>query len=71
MVILELYRMFLGNFDLSNITTGLDIILCGVTYLCLLLDALVTFVIVSILIKLITGKTIFYWFNKLMGEKLI
>ena len=65
MIIVELYKMLLNNFDLSNITEGLDIILCGGVYLCILLDCLLSFIIIAILTKLITKRTIIYWFNKL------
>lgn len=66
MIILELYKLMLGNFDLANITYAQDVILCGGVCLCLLLDVLISLVIFSILVKLITKRNIVYWMNKII-----
>lgn len=71
MLLLELYRYILGFFDLSNITYGQDIALCGVAYLCLFLDGILATIFVMLMVRLITGKTIFYWINKIAGQKLV
>lgn len=71
MLLLELYKMILGFFDLTNITDGVDIILCGGAYLCLFLDGILGTIFIMLMVRLTTGKTIFYWINKIAGEKLV
>lgn len=65
-MITQMYKILLGLFDLSNIGYMQDVILCGGVCIGLLLDALMCFVIFSILVKIFTKRTIVYWFNKMI-----
>lgn len=65
-MITQMYKILLGLFDLSNIGYMQDVILCGGVCISLLLDALMCFVIFSILVKIFTKRTIVYWFNKMI-----
>ena len=63
-----LYRNFIGSLDLSNITYGEDVILCGGVCLAGLLDVIIVSYLImlsiNITLVLFTGKNIGYWTNK-------
>ena len=65
-MILEMYRILLSNVNLNNITYFEDIILCGGVCISILLDTFVIFIIMTLLIKKITGRCVMYWINKII-----
>lgn len=64
MIILEMYKKFLGSIDLTNINLGEEVLLCGMSIICLVIDAIILICILLILIKIVTKKPIMYWIDK-------
>lgn len=63
---INLYKYLLSFINLSGISLEIDYILCGGVFLCWFINGLIWFVLVSLITKILTKKTIFYWINKMI-----
>lgn len=63
---INLYKYLLSFINLSGISLEIDYILCGGVFLCWFINGLIWFVLVSLITKILTKKTIFYWINKMV-----
>ena len=70
MMILEIYKRILGNINLTNISYGGDLLLCGLSLICMLIDVIILSFIFMILIRIITKRPIKYWINKYLKVRL-
>ena len=66
MLIVKLYKVLLLKLNLGTISYLVDMFLCGGVLLCMLLDAILTVIIISVLVKIITKRTITYWMKKIL-----
>ena len=68
-MIYNIYKQLISNMDLSNVSYGEDVILCGGVCIAGLLDAIIisylTMLLINILLVSFTNKGIVYWFKKL------
>ena len=65
-MIVYLFKILLMKINLIGIGYIIDSILCGMVFICLLLDAMIDFIILSILIKIITKRRITYWIRRII-----
>ena len=65
-MIVYLFKILLMKINLIGIGCIMDSILCGMVFICLLLDAMIDFIILSILIKIITKRSITYWIRRII-----
>lgn len=70
MMILEIYKRILGCIDLTNISYGGDLLLCGLSLICMLIDIIILSFIFMILIRIITRRPIKYWVSKYLKVRL-
>ena len=70
MIILEIYKRILECIDLTNISYGGDLLLCGISLICILIDVFILMFVLMLLIRIITKRPIKYWIEKYMNIQL-